>query len=520
MTGIPRITLNQRLWFPLSLIWLAMLGTATYDAFGTRAEMYAGRQREMQSVAEASDSLVAAIEREAANGNISEEQAQKRAKDRLRPIRFGTDGYVAITDFSGRSLMHPFKPENEGKDFSGLRDPSGKLIYVEIARIARDQGGGILTYMWPKPGATEPLPKLGYVKAFKPWQWAITTGVYVDDIEAAFRKKLLRSILMLLALGGVATLLAAWLLRGVQQELGGEPAYAASIANSIADGDFTRRIEIRQNDTSSLLHAMNRMQTRLASTVMQIRDAVSSVSTASAEIASGNTDLSSRTEQQAASLEETAASMEQLTSTVKQNTDNARQANQLAVSASEVAGKGGDVVSKVVETMISINESSRKIVDIIGVIEGIAFQTNILALNAAVEAARAGEQGRGFAVVAGEVRTLAQRSAAAAKEIKTLIENSAEKVDAGTALVGQAGHTMAEIVESVKRVTDIMGEITAATQEQTSGIEQVNQAVAQIDEVTQQNAALVEEASAAAQSLQEQASQLAHAVSVFRVDSK
>lgn len=407
MTGKSRFTLKQRLWLPLSLIWLAMMGTTTYDAFSTRAEMYAGREREMQSVAEASVSLLAAIAKEAAIGNISQEQAQKQAKEQLRLVRFGAEGYLAITDFSGRSLMHPFKPENEGKDLSGMKDPSGKLIYVEIARIARDQGGGPLSYLWPKPGANDPLPKLGYVKAFQPWQWAVTTGVYVDDIDAAFRKKLFDSVLTLLALGGAVTLLAAWLLRGVLNELGGEPAYAASIAYSIADGDFTGPIEVRQNDTSSLLHAMHRMQTRLANTVMQIREAVSSVSAASTEIATGNMDLSSRTERQAASLEETAASMEELTSTVKQNADNARQANQLAVSASEVAGKGGDVISKVVETMGSINESSRKIVDITGVIERIAFQTNILALNAAVEAARAGEQGRGFAVVAGEVRTLA-----------------------------------------------------------------------------------------------------------------
>jgi methyl-accepting chemotaxis protein len=236
------------------------------------------------------------------------------------------------------------------------------------------------------------------------------------------------------------------------------------------------------------------------------------------KVASGNADLSQRTEEQASSLEETASSMEELTSTVKQNAENAKQANQLAASASEVAVKGGAVVSEVVGTMSSINESSKKIVDIISVIDGIAFQTNILALNAAVEAARAGEQGRGFAVVASEVRNLAQRSAAAAKEIKGLIGDSVDKVGAGTKLVDEAGKTMQEIVSSVKRVTDIMSEITAASQEQSSGIEQVNQAITQMDEVTQQNAALVEEAAAAAEAMQEQAQNLAHAVSVFRLD--
>ena len=259
------------------------------------------------------------------------------------------------------------------------------------------------------------------------------------------------------------------------------------------------------------------MKDSLADIVGQVRNGTETISTASSQIAAGNLDLSSRTEQQASSLEETASSMEELTSTVKQNADNARQANVLAVSASEVAVRGGTVVSEVVDTMASINESSKKIVDIIGVIDSIAFQTNILALNAAVEAARAGEQGRGFAVVAAEVRNLAQRSAAAAKEIKTLINDSVDKVDAGGKLVDQAGVTMAEIVQSITRVTNIMSEIASASMEQTMGIEQINSAISQMDEVTQQNAALVEEAAAAAGSMQEQAAALSEVVSIFKL---
>ena len=262
---------------------------------------------------------------------------------------------------------------------------------------------------------------------------------------------------------------------------------------------------------------MRQMQQSLAATVGQIRGSTDTIATASGQIASGNADLSSRTENQASSLQQTAASMEELTSTVKQNADSARQANQLAVSASEVAVRGGDVVGQVVDTMGSINASSKKIVDIIGVIDGIAFQTNILALNAAVEAARAGEQGRGFAVVASEVRSLAQRSASAAKEIKLLIDDSVNKVGAGSEQVAEAGRTMQEIVASVRRVTDIMGEIMSATHEQTSGIEQINQAISQMDQATQQNAALVEQAAAAAGSLQTQANTLVRAVSVFNV---
>ncbi len=294
---------------------------------------------------------------------------------------------------------------------------------------------------------------------------------------------------------------------------------AIKVANAVASGDLTSRIDSNStNETGRLLQALKQMNDNLVDLVGKVRVGTDSISTASGEIASGNLDLSQRTEQQASSLEETASSMEELTSTVRQNSDNARQANQLAAGASDVAVKGGAVVGQVVQTMRAINDSSKKIVDIISVIDGIAFQTNILALNAAVEAARAGEQGRGFAVVATEVRTLAQRSAAAAKEIKELISDSVDKVEVGTRLVDEAGATMDEIVSSVKRVTDIMAEISAASQEQTSGIEQVNQAVMQMDDVTQQNAALVEEAAAAAESMQDQAQTLTQAVRVFKIN--
>ncbi len=330
----------------------------------------------------------------------------------------------------------------------------------------------------------------------------------------------IRVLLISLTVGGVLVGVAIGLLlaRNLTRQLGGEPAHAAEIAARIAQGDLTVAIHTQANDHTSLMAAMKTMRDSLVRIVGEVRQGTDSIATASSQIAAGNQELSSRTEQQASSLEETAASMEELTSTVKQNGDNACQANQLALSASEVAIKGGSVVAQVVDTMDAINGSSRKIVDIIGVIDSIAFQTNILALNAAVEAARAGEQGRGFAVVAAEVRVLAQRSATAAKEIKELIDDSVSKVEQGSRQVGDAGKTMDEIVNSVRRVTDIMGEITAASQEQTSGIEQINQAVAQMDQVTQQNAALVEEAAAAADALQGQAGQLSQAVSAFKLE--
>ena len=296
---------------------------------------------------------------------------------------------------------------------------------------------------------------------------------------------------------------------------------AIGIARRVADGDLTQRIEVKSRDeTGQLMQALQDMNASLAGIVGGVRDTTDMITTASREIAAGNNELSQRTEEQASSLEETASSMEELTSTVKQNAENAKHANQLAANASDIAVKGGQVVDDVVQTMASISTSSKKIVDIISVIEGIAFQTNILALNAAVEAARAGEQGRGFAVVASEVRNLAQRSAAAAKEIKTLIGDSVDKVDTGSRQVDQAGATMNEIVQAVKRVTDIMSEIAAASDEQSTGIEEVNQAIVQMDNVTQQNAALVEEAAAAAESMQEQAGALMQAVRVFKLKTQ
>ena len=313
----------------------------------------------------------------------------------------------------------------------------------------------------------------------------------------------------------LGALLAWFLARSITRPLHN----AETIAQAIADMDLTGKPQhsYANDETGHLLRALDLMRTALQGSLTQVHGVVMNVSTASTQIATGNQDLSSRTEEQASSLEETAASIEELTSTVKQNADNARLANQLADSASQVASRGGAVVDQVVEKMASINASSRKVVEIIGVIDGISFQTNILALNAAVEAARAGEQGRGFAVVASEVRSLAQRSAAAAKEIKTLIGDSVDEVDAGSTLVNEAGKTMEEIMGSVRRVTDIMAEITAASQEQSAGIEQVNDAIKQMDRTTQQNAALVEQASAAAQSMNDQAAGLVHAVRMFKL---
>jgi methyl-accepting chemotaxis protein len=341
-----------------------------------------------------------------------------------------------------------------------------------------------------------------------------TESASARSIAQGFDSLMLIVTVLAIALGS----LIAWLItRSLLRQLGGEPSEAAALARSVAQGDLSGRIALQAGDSSSLMAQLQAMQTSLASVVANVRQGAEGVANTSVEIAQGNGDLSNRTEQQASALETTASSMEELSATVKQNADNARQANQLAQSASTVAVKGGEVVGQVVKTMKGINESSRRISDIISVIDGIAFQTNILALNAAVEAARAGEQGRGFAVVASEVRSLAGRSAEAAKEIKTLISASVERVEHGTALVDQAGETMTEVVGSIRRVTDIMGEISAASNEQATGVTQVSEAVTKMDQATQQNAALVEQTAAAASTLESQARDLVGVVSVFKL---
>ena len=443
--------------------------------------------------------------------DISEDLAL--LKDRIRAMKVGETGYFFVLDAApgkhyGELLVHPAK---EGSNILDSRDADGRYFIKEIL----EKKEGAIGYDWQNPGEAQARRKFVVYTHIKDWDWVVAGGTYLDEITAAATSLRNRFIgFGLLALALLAGVLHATMRAKVSRPL----AQVRDVARRIADGDLTAQVEGKRRDEIGLLNeAINTIGAGLSTVVGKVREGAEQIAMASQEISAGNLDLCQRTEEQAASLASTASSMDQLTATVRQNADNARQANQLALSASTIAQKGGATVAQVVERMEAISQSSRKISDITGVIDGIAFQTNILALNAAVEAARAGEQGRGFAVVANEVRSLAQRCAAAAKEIKALIEASNGEVDVGSRLVAEAGATMNEVLSSVARVTDIMAEITAASQEQTSGIEHINRSVGEMDETTQQNAALVEEASAAAQAMQDQAAELARAVRLFRL---
>jgi methyl-accepting chemotaxis protein len=513
-----RLTLNAKMWLALAVTWAGLLLLGGWAAVESRSTVLEERKNAVQNVVEAAYGIVADYAKQVDAQKLTLQQAQQEVKARLAVMRYPNLGYMVITDAHPTVLMHPTLPDLVNKDVSDYKDINGKVLFVEMVKEAQAHAqGGFTELVGHLPNNGGSAPKINFTKRFEPWDWYISSGVYLSDVNKAFYANLVMYAVVVLVIGGLISLGMALIIRSVKHSLGGEPMDAARIAAGIAEGDLTHAIVLRQGDQASMLYAMREMQGHLSHTITTIRQGAETISLAAQEISSGNLDLSSRTEEQAASLGETAASMEQLTSTVKQNADNARQANQMAASASQIAGEGGVVVQQVVDTMQRIAASSTRIVDIIAVIEGIAFQTNILALNAAVEAARAGEQGRGFAVVASEVRSLAQRSSAAAKEIKGLIESSVGQIDDGRTQVERAGTTMVSVVQAVRRVTDIIGEISSASDEQSRGIEQVNIAITQMDSTTQQNAAMVEQAAAAAQSMEEQARTLRAAVNEFRV---
>ncbi|MDE1010922.1 MAG: methyl-accepting chemotaxis protein [Paraburkholderia fungorum] len=506
-----RFSFTQKLWLPLIVSLMALLVVSVSAAWLSRQTRIEERKNDLVNVAHVGLSIVKEYATLAQNGALTEADARKQALERLRNIRYGEDGYFLVIDSKPRMVMHAMKPALNGKDLAGTADADGRHHYVTFASVAQAPDGGFVDYVFPHPHdpANAAVDKIGYVVRYAPWDWIIATGAYVDDIDAAFKESLYLVGGIFAGLAVLLSTLVSFTNRSIQRTIGGDPAYAAQVAGEITLGNLAIDIETRRADDSSLLHVMQSMRDGLADTIGQIKDAASKVAMGAGEIAEGNADLSARTENQAASLEQTAASMEQMTAMVRQTAENAQTASEMTANAEEIVNRGGEMATAAASTMQEVSSESHRMVEIISVIEGIAFQTNILALNAAVEAARAGDEGRGFAVVAGEVRTLAQRSASAAKEIRVLINRAVGKVQNGVELVDKTGQTIEAARDAIARVSGVVQEITAAAKEQSAGINQVNIAVTQMDSMTQQNAALVEQAAAAAQSLTELA-QLLH----------
>jgi methyl-accepting chemotaxis protein len=493
---------------------IALIAVGGYSVYSVRRAMLEDKQAQIVNLLSMAEHLADYYHAQEVAGTMTVEQAQAATKTALNRMNYSDQSYFWARLPDGTSLVHR-KQENIGKILLG-KAPDGRPDTELYREMLAKEHIPVMMVVTAHPSTGVMTGKMNGIVEFKPWGWWIGTGFFTDDISAMFLRTTLE-IIGLIAVAAVAIAAFAWrTIRSVSLALGGEPEYAASVVRAIASGDLSAETALKNADDRSLLAAVENMRCGLKAMVVAIRTSSETVSSGAVEIAAGNIDLSSRTEQQAASLQETAASMEELTATVKHNSENANQASSLASNASAVAKEGSAIMEQVVCTMDGIQQSSGKIGEIIGMIEGIAFQTNILALNAAVEAARAGEQGRGFAVVASEVRSLAQRSSSAAKEIKLLIETSGGRVQAGSELVTQAGETMQRVGLAIRRVTDLMSEIASASDEQSRGIEQVNQAISQMDEVTQQNAALVEEAAAAAGSMEDQARQLTAAVSAFQ----
>ncbi len=495
----------------LVLPLLLVLGLQMRAAYDADFQAHADAVREHVQIAHGV--LVWAHGQEQA-GRMSREQAQALAREAIAQLRYADGDYFWINDMTPRMVMHPVKPELDGRDLADFKDPNGLALFKAFVETVRRDQAGFVAYQWPKPGSQQPVDKVSYVMGFEPWGWIVGSGVYVDDVVSDFAARAWTVGAVIV----VALLLGGYLFYSFYLVMEGGLKETKRHLRAMTEGDLTTSPDPwGRDEAAQLMIALREMQDALRTIVTDVRTGSDQILHSSSEIASGAMDLSARTEKTAANLEETVASMEEISGTVKSTADNANAAVAIARDNAAAAAEGGRTMAQVVQTMDGIGESSKRIGEIIGVIDGIAFQTNILALNAAVEAARAGDAGRGFAVVASEVRALAQRSGAAAREIKALITTSVEQVQAGTAVVGQAREAIERVVESAQRVGGLIDEIATAAREQALGVEQVGAAANELDRTTQANAALVEQTAAAAQALREQAGQLAQRVARFRL---
>jgi methyl-accepting chemotaxis protein len=499
----------------LSLAFLVpLVALLAWLLIGMNDDAFAARRDATRQHVEVAHGVVAWAHAKEAAGELPREQAQRLAREAVAKLRYEGKEYFWINDMQPRVVMHPIKPELDGQDVGAMKDPNGLALFVAFVDRVRRDGQGFVAYQWPRPGSDTPVDKLSYVKGFEPWGWVIGSGIYVDDLRAAALVRLQWVGAILLAV----LLLAGYLFLSFYRVMDGGLKETRRHLRAMADGDLTMSpTPWGRDEAAQLMLDLCTMQESLRQMVSRVRRSSNEIVHTSGEIASGAMDLSARTEQAAASLEQSASAMEQIGATVRHASDSTDQAAVVARHNADVAAEGGRTMLEVVQTMDGIRASSARIGEIIGTIDGIAFQTNILALNAAVEAARAGEQGRGFAVVAAEVRMLAQRSATAAREIKELIGRSVDQAEAGTVVVRRAGATIEDIVQSSGRVNHLLGEVATGAREQSSGIGQIGEAVQELDRMTQQNAALVEQTAAAAAAMRDQAQTLADEVARFRM---
>lgn len=478
-------------------------------------KLMAEKQATLNSITDVAMTLVKGLDERSKKGEFPPEEAQLRAKEALRGLRYADGEYIFVSNLDAGIVMHPIKPELEGKSGADIKDPTGKALFVEMARLAKDKGAGSVEYMWPKAGQTAPAPKLSYIQSHKEWGWIVGTGIYIDDVAKEMNTIRYGIVIALVACASVILFFSWVVARKIRQAL----VEAVDASNKLAQGDLTVAIDVKSSDeTGQLLGAMQEMISGIKNVVNQTLEASHQVSQAADQISEANQSFSQKITEQAASVEETTATMEEMSASIKSTAENSREASNLARNSKTLADGGSTVMHDTIRAMDDINKSSRKIANISDVIEEIAFQTNLLALNAAVEAARAGEHGKGFAVVAAEIRSLAQRTTQSAKEINGLIEDSSEKTTRGVELAQELSKKLDEIGTSIKKVTDLMDEVAAASQEQSAGINQVNTAMGQVDQATQANASLVEETSAAAEELAAQARSLLDVISFFKVE--
>lgn len=509
-----KLSLAHKLWLPLIVALISLAGTLFYGSVKIKEDQVTLRKNELMHVSQLALSAVKTQSDLADKGLISQAEAQQRAIQIIKDLRYGETGYFFIMNQQAQVIMHPINAKLIGKG-SDIADANGVYFFREMVKHSSDSNGGYTAYVFPRPGETQAQPKIAYSIPWAPWGWVIGTGLYVDDINAVFLVSLYQNMMVFVAISILLSILVYMINRSTLQTLGGEPRYAAEVAARIAAGDLAHAVNKKAGDSTSLVHEMGMMREQLTTVIEEIRSGAENINTGTHDIAAGNQEIAAHTDRQAMSLARTSSSMEEITAAVKQNAENAGQARELAKGAVDIASRGGVAMRSVNDTMNGISESAGKIASIIEVVNSIAFQTNILALNAAVEAARAGEQGRGFAVVAGEVRSLSQRSSQAAQEIKDLVEESVTRVSSGSAQIKVAGSHFEEMIGAVQSVSDIMSQISHATEEQSKGISDVNEAIVQIDAVTHQNSVLVQQAVEAANALEEQTRRLTQTVAFF-----